>query len=613
MRRPLLCGLDPIGSKPHSRGPGGGQGSSPPRRGMRGWPKRASLLHLRRPSEKKAGRNFKANCPFHGEKTPSFIVSPELQRYKCFGCGESGDVYTFLEKYEGLEFYDALKLLADRTGVKLTQKNASHTNEKNKISNILEKTNKYYQYMLQKSDVGKIARLYLVKERGLSVDTIKEFKIGFSPNEDKYFRSFYAKAEIDPKDLELAGVSYNRGSRAVDRFRGRVIFPLFNHRGEVIGFAGRILPQYDTGKVGKYINSPETVLYHKSSALYGLELAKQNIRENNMAIVVEGELDMISCYQAGFKNVVAIKGSAFTLEQVKILLRFCDRVTLALDADLAGDAAARRGIKIAADEGLEVKVADLGSYKDPDEAVKDSPEKFKKIIEEAIGVYDYLIKSACARFDPETGVGKSKISKELLPVLSEIDDSIVQAHYVKVLADKLGVSEEAVSKGLTENEVPQDNEVKTDLKQTTDRRSLLESRLVTIGFVDDQSVFENPEYMSLIEGNVNKKLVDCAKNELKENKKLDLNSFKESLPAELVEGFSSLIMSETVYGENVDYEKEKKVVFRELKMLKLKKQLQELGKEISRLENQSEPGELEDKQKEFEKTANKLSVLEASE
>lgn len=562
---------------------------------------------------KKAGRNFKANCPFHGEKTPSFIVSPELQRYKCFGCGESGDVYTFLEKFEGLEFYDALKLLADRTGVKLTQKNASHTSEKNKISNILEKTNKYYQYMLQKSDVGKIARLYLVKERGLSVDTIKEFKIGFSPNEDKYFRSFYAKAKINPKDLELAGVSYNRGSSAVDRFRGRVIFPLFNHRGEVIGFAGRILPQYDTGKIGKYINSPETALYHKSSALYGLELAKQNIRENNMAIVVEGELDMISCYQAGFKNVVAIKGSAFTLEQVKILLRFCDRVTLALDADLAGDAAARRGIKIATDEGLEVKVADLGSYKDPDEAVKDSPEKFKKIISEAIGVYDYLIKSACTRFDPETGVGKSKISKELLPVLSEIDDSIVQAHYVKVLADQLGVSEEAVSKGLIENGLPQNDEVKTDLKQTTDRRSLLESRLVTIGFVDDQSVFENPEYMGLIEGNVNKKLADCAIKEMKKSKELDLNSFKDSLPAELIEGFSSLIMSEAVYGENVDYEKEKRVVFRELKMLKLKKQLQELGKEISRLENQSEPSELEDKQKEFEKTANKLSVLEASE
>ena len=269
---------------------------------------------------KKAGRNYKANCPFHGEKTASFMVSPELQIFKCFGCSEAGDVFSFLEKFEGMEFPEALKYLADRAGVKLTRGTFGDSTEKEQLIEINTQTLKFYNYMLTNQPVGKRALDYLLKDRGLKMEIIKEFQLGYSPENSYPLSNFLiGKKKFSPKMIEMAGIGLPSGQNIYDRFNGRVIFPLFDHRGNPIGFAGRVLP-WDKRDTGKYINSPETPLYHKSSVLFGLNLTRPLIKKKKVAIVVEGELDLISSYQAGIKNVVAIKGSALTEDQVRLCL-----------------------------------------------------------------------------------------------------------------------------------------------------------------------------------------------------------------------------------------------------------------------------------------------------
>ena len=256
---------------------------------------------------KRAGRHFRANCPFHEEKTPSFMVSPELQIYKCFGCGASGDAISFLMARENMEFYEALKLLADRAGVKLTPRNPKEESVKEIIGRINEIVKNYYHYVLLKHPQGKKALKYLLEERGLRMEALNKFEIGFAPKLSRSLvTTLTGKFKFTPKDLIATGTFYPRGSELVDRFAGRVIFPLYDHRGKVIAFAGRLLPWEDNGQSGKYINSPETPLYHKSTNLYGLNFSREAIKDKKYAVLVEGELDAISSYYAGVTNVVAI-------------------------------------------------------------------------------------------------------------------------------------------------------------------------------------------------------------------------------------------------------------------------------------------------------------------
>src|SRR5258706_4892154 len=326
---------------------------------------------------KKAGRNFKASCPFHGEKTASFMVSPELQIFKCFGCSEAGDVYSFLEKFEGMEFPEALKYLADRAGVKLVRGNSDASSEKEKLIEIHSQALKLYNNMLLNDPAGKRALDYLQKDRGLKIETIKEFQIGYAPENSYPLSNFLITTKkFSPKEIELAGIGIPSGQNVYDRFNGRVILPLYDHRGNPIGFAGRILP-WDKRETGKYINSTETPIDNKSSVLFGLNITKPFIKKKGIAIVVEGELDLISSYQAGIKNVVAIKGSALTEEQVRLLSRFAQKFILALDSDMAGDAAARRGLTLASNSRVEVKGAKITEFKNTDEAGRGNTELYK--------------------------------------------------------------------------------------------------------------------------------------------------------------------------------------------------------------------------------------------
>lgn len=396
---------------------------------------------------KKAGRNLKGLCPFHTEKTPSFIVSPDRQTFHCFGCGKGGDLITFVMEYEHVDFAESLETLAERAGVKLDRRVADtpETKLKQKILEANHLASEYYSFLLTKHPVGEKARNYL-KHRGVTEKSIKTFSLGYSANDWDGLLTFLLKKGYDEKLLDIAGLVISGGRGYYDRFRGRVMFTLKDHRGNVVGFSGRVLdPEV---KEAKYINTKETPVYTKGKVLYALDVTKDAIQKNNEAIIMEGELDVISSFQAGIGNVVAIKGSAVTQDHCRLLRRFTERLVFALDSDLAGDAAARRGIEIAEKLGFDMRVSTMPSGKDPDEAARTNPGLLKKSIKDAVPMYDYFLASVLARYDARDPFGKRKISEEFVPTLSKIDNLIVLDHYVRKFSDALHVTEDSVRESI---------------------------------------------------------------------------------------------------------------------------------------------------------------------
>lgn len=433
---------------------------------------------------KKAGRNFKGLCPFHNEKTPSFIVSPDRQTFHCFGCGKGGSIFDFVMLSDHIDFSEALETLAEQAGVKLERRigDTPEAKQKQKILEVNHLASEYYHYLLTKHVVGEKAREYL-KHRGVTDKSIKTFSLGYSANDWDGLLTFLKKKGYDDKTQETAGLII-RGNRGYyDRFRGRVMFTLKDHRGNVIGFSGRVLDP--TAKEAKYINTSETPVYMKGRVLYALDVTKDAIQKANEAILMEGELDVISSFQEGISNVVAIKGSAVTEDHARLLRRFTERLVFALDSDMAGDAAARRGIEIAERIGFDMRVARMLSGKDPDEAARENPTLLKKAIKDAEPIYDYFLSSARSRFDGATSFGKRKISDEFLPVLMKIDNPIVQGHYIRKLAESLGLSDETIQEGLTKHRSSQgmpfrDKQPNDTEKQTLTRLEKAEVYLVAL-------------------------------------------------------------------------------------------------------------------------------------
>ncbi len=531
---------------------------------------------------KKAGRNYKANCPFHGEKTPSFMITPELQMYKCFGCGRHGDCFTFIEEHEGMEFSEALKYLAEKAGVTLTLVKSEESSDKERIIEVNKLALIFYEYALNSHPQGKRILEYLKVQRGLSDESIKNFRLGYSPeNFDALSNYLLNKKKVNKKDIEISSILVGRG---IDRFRGRVMFPLFDHRDVCIGFAGRILP-WQKQDMAKYINSPDTPAYHKSKVLYGLNISKSAIRDKKFAVIVEGELDMISSYQAGIRNVIAIKGSALTEDQLRLIGRFARRIVLCLDSDFAGNEAAKRGAILAINMGFEVKVALLANFKDPDEAARNNPEEYLKSIEEAIDIWEFIINAIFDKYDSGTGNGKAAISKEVVPLLRQIQDKIVQSFYIEMVARKLSVSNDAV---LTEvSKVPeiisnQQGFVVTNKNKT--RRQLLEEKLLV-------NCIDKDVKLLFVEDTKNLFLSEFI---LKIIKYLEVNDFP--LPNELEEGYAEMVL-ENSDNDDID------LIKRELTNLVLKQRLEELGNKIKIDESN------ENLLKEFANLSKKLSAL----
>jgi len=401
---------------------------------------------------KKTGRNFKALCPFHQEKTPSFIVSPERQIWRCFGaCNEGGDVIKFLMKWENLTFFEAVKELAKKVGIQIKKVDFEDKvwQKKKRFLEMNQLAASFFQHVLWKTTFGKKALSYLY-QRKIKDQTIKKFGLGYAPFSWESLFSFLKKKKYEPEEMLENGLVFkNEKGRFCDYFRGRLIFPIRDPRGNIIGFSGRSLNEEE--KEAKYINTPETILYHKRETLFGIDLAKESIKKENNVYIVEGEFDVISPYQAGFTNFVAIKGSALTKEQLMFLKRYTERITLTLDSDSSGEEAVKRAIEEAEKFDFDINVVTFNFAKDPDEAVKTDINLFKKTIKNPVGIYDFLIDVIFKKYPEKTVYAKKKISEEVIYFLSEIKNSVVQSHYVKKLANLLEVSEQSIQNLIKKN------------------------------------------------------------------------------------------------------------------------------------------------------------------
>lgn len=565
---------------------------------------------------KKAGRHFKTNCPFHNEKTPSFIVSPELQIFKCFGCGQAGDIFGWLMEYERMDFVEALKILAKRAGVELAGQSRKIGGGEQALKNLILEINhlagEYFHYLLTTHKVGERARRYL-KERKISEESARLFNLGYAINNWQGLIQFLnGKKGYGLKDLESAGlVAAGHSGRYYDRFRGRLMFPLKDSRGNILGFAGRLLDP--NAKEAKYVNTPETAVYRKGELLYGLEVTKESIRKAGYAVVVEGEIDAIQSHQAGVRNVAAVKGSALTEDQVRLLKRFTGDVYLALDADFAGDAAARRGIETAEKAGLNIKIVKILKGKDPDECVREDPKLWRKSVENAVPYYDFLIGSAIGRHGKETALGKKKVSGEMLPVLAAIENLVVKAHYLKLLARELEVSEEILEREQAKLNMPGKTVlVESSLKTfPKTRQEILEEYLLGLllrGAKWGEKSQIKDEY--LLNTGVSRALKLYFDFQKQVPAGLVLDDFIKSLPAELVEIVQNAYLSG--YDRELDENKLNRELGKALGELKKSFYERKLREQAEKLKNLSKEKEIAKIGREIEKIRRILVTLSAS-
>lgn len=490
---------------------------------------------------KKAGRNFKGICPFHQEKTPSFVVSPDRQLWRCFGsCGIGGDAIAFYMKYENLSFLEALTDLATRYGIVIEKMPVEDkiVHYKERLTKVNQVATDFYHYILTKSSIGKPALDYL-KKRSISDKIIETFQLGYSPSSWDSLTRFLHTKKFENKELIDSGLCIQKqlGGSVYDRFRGRVMFPLKDHRGNTVGFSGRIL---SGDNEAKYVNTPETNLYHKRSMLFGLHLTKDAVKKENKIILVEGEFDLIMPFQQGVNAIAAIKGSALTTEQLQLIKRYTNRVYLALDADKAGEEAIRRAIEVAEPMGFELGVIVIEGGKDPDEAVRTNEIEFKKSLEHPIPVYDFLMQLFAKKYPPSDPFNKKQIGEEMAPFLYAITNPIVQSYYIKQLAKLLDVGEDAagrVVRGYRKKHLVRPNRqevvVKKPLRELVIQQFFLEQLLHAssltpyvseIKDIITNDVFTVPSY-----GKLFIKLIEKEK----EGGIFDINAFIKTLPPEL--------------------------------------------------------------------------------
>jgi len=394
---------------------------------------------------KQAGKSFKGLCPFHGEKTPSFMVSPEKQLFHCFGCGEGGNVFNFLMKYEKINFFEAVKMLAKKSGVSLPvdeEKENFLNRQKEKLYKLNNLTANYYRECLFKTNQGKKIINYL-KKRGINDTSVEKYKLGYAPSGWNVLANFLKKKGCSYEELIKARI-INKSKiegKYIDYFRDRIIFPIFNLPGRVIGFGGRVLDD----SLPKYINSPETLVYNKGSNLYSLNFAKEDIRKKGYVIVVEGYTDVLITQQYEFNNVVASLGTALTARQIDLIKRFTDMVFIAYDADSAGNMATLRSLDLLVKAGLEVKVIDLPQSYDPaDFLIKKGRTPFQNLIDKSLSLIDYKLKLLYSRYSIKTIEGKVKVVKGILPTLSVIGNEVELRAQIKKISEELKLSEEAI-------------------------------------------------------------------------------------------------------------------------------------------------------------------------
>ncbi len=430
----------------------------------------------------KAGKNWKGLCPFHAEKTASFSVSPEKEMWYCFGCGEGGDLFTFVQKIENVDFGEALRMLAEKAGVELKKEDPRVRSERQVLYEIIELAAKFYEKQLQESSIGKKVVGYL-KGRGLTGETISNWRLGYAPDNWSSLGEFLAERGYSDKVIESAGLSVQSASSPRqsaswhDRFRHRVMFPIFDLHGQPVGFAGRVFDSVYGKTVGneagKYVNTPNTLIYDKSGVLYGLDRAKNAIKKEGRATLVEGNLDLILAHQVGTENTVATSGTALTPGHLRLIKRYTASVVLAFDPDEAGERATQRAAGLGASMDLDVHVVHLPVGKDAADVCATDPALWKKLLDERVPYVRFVLDRALERDNSETLEGKKKISRNVLSAITLLSSPLEREHWARELATLLKMSEGVINAELLRAEKTAD--------QTLSRNPQAESRPKELG------------------------------------------------------------------------------------------------------------------------------------
>ncbi len=564
---------------------------------------------------KKAGRNFKSNCPFHNEKSPSFVVSPDRQIWHCFGCGKGGDIYTFLMEYEHVEFPEALRTLAKRAGVELIKDRAfsGTNNKKEQIYKINKAAADFYHYVLTKHRAGNTALKYL-QDRGITPKVIETFGIGFAPKKGNILsRYLMTKKKFTRDELFESGLSSIRGGTVADFFFGRLMFPLSDHRDNIIGFSGRILDEASFGP--KYINTRDTLAYHKGEVFFGLNITKEAIRKENKAILVEGEFDVMSCYEHGVPNVIAIKGTALTEPQVNLISRFAEKIAICFDGDSAGQNAIKRSLPIIEKKGLTTSVILIPGGKDPDEAIKNSGElAFKLAVKNDLNIYDYLLTTTLANFDTALPSGKKAVSDELLPIFGGIDNEIIKEHYLKKLSNELDTTLESIQRELERKVTKQLDPIKIIVKEKKPREEVLEEYLVSLIIQSDLPKVSTELVVEILKETLGRqrayqKLLHHLLDFCQEEREFEQKKFSSFLPTELLPTYDkTLLLPLPDFVDSDKRLKEIKKVAEDLRDLYLREKMQQLALEIKKgeLEGQEED-RLEKLKEEYSRLTTKLA------
>ena len=472
----------------------------------------------------KAGINYRALCPFHNEKTPSFFVSPSRQMWHCFGgCNEGGDIFKFVMKIEGIEFVDALKLLAKKAGVQLktsSKKYEEIKTQREKLLDICKKATIFFSTQLNKSKTGLEAKDYLMK-RGLKEETIKEWKIGYAPSTWDSLCNYLIGLGYKRKDIIDAGLA---SEKFFDRFRSRIIFPICDFNGQPVGFTGRV---FNSDDEAKYLNTPNTLLYDKSQVLYGLDKAKVEIRKNDSCVLVEGNVDCIMSHQSGVKNCLAVSGTALTPAHLGIIKRFSNNLILSFDMDLAGNNATKKGIDMALKNGFNVKVISMNSEKDPADIILSSGEdEWEKIIKEAKPINQFYFDLSFKDRDVKSVEDQKRIVSELLPIFKKIDNTIEQTYWIQKLAEKLSIREDDIRQEMKKvNLSKQEVEVQKE-KAGKSRKELLEETILSMALIEPSIVEtlteEQKKLFTFLEKENNDSYI-IMKSELLKEEDIDIN------------------------------------------------------------------------------------------
>lgn len=548
----------------------------------------------------KTGANYRALCPFHSEQKPSFFVSPTRQLWRCFGCGLGGDIFAFVQEIEGVEFGDALRILAQRSGVNLQRQDPKIQSERKRFYEICEAATKFYEKQLQEGKNGRKAKEYLLN-RDIKEESIKKWRLGFAPNLWNSLSDFLKNKGFSVGEIKRAGLLLeNKEGKVYDRFRARIIFPIFDLNSQVIGFGGRFFgsKEDEEKNLAKYLNIPNTLLYNKSKVLYGLDKAKVAIRKKDSCILVEGYTDVILSNQAEVENVVATSGTALTPPQLTILKRYSNNLVTAFDMDIAGDSATTRGIDLAQAQGFDIKVAVMPEGKDPADVATDNQKKWKELVDNAKSILEFYFEKAFSRFNKEEIEGKKKISSMLLPVIARIQNKIEQSHWIKELALRLEVSEDKVEEELnkytaldTKAEEPKEQELKKEEEPKT-RQQLIEERIITLLLAFPESlgqlVDKEIQFFSKEAQEILKEFKKDEKNFSTSYSTFDLTDEEK----QLLDGLALRGEAEKTIGE-IDCAEELAVCLKELSQMIKKAQMLSLAQEIKKAEKAKDSEKLQ--------------------